>query len=246
MTYFKALMKVEWLLTKRGMQSLITCILLPIFFFLFFSSNVDDTVSNRELVRNYLISMTAFSSLGLTFFTLPFSLKEDQVSNRLRLLRHSPVPIWVYYLSKLLRMLLFYSLAILANFAVGHFFRQVDMSAKDWILSALLLLFGELTFMPFGLLLAQLKSSESMSALGNLLYIGLAMLGGMWMPLTTLPDWIQSIGKWTPTYRFHELVTNYLESGKIVNHSFIILVSYSLVTLLILGYLLKQKEVGDR
>lgn len=239
-------MKVEFILTKRGLQTFITCIALPVFFFLFFSTGAGHSAADKIIVRNYLISMTAFSSLGLAFFTFPFSLKEDQQNNRLKLLRHTPVPIWIYYLAKVTRMLTFYLVAIIINFCVGHFIRGVDMSIEQWFVSGALLLFGGLCFLPYGLLLAQMKSSESMSAIGNLLYIGLAMLGGMWMPLTIFPNWIQTMGKWVPTYHFHELVTSYLKNGTIFNNSFGILMWYAMITLYILRRIVKSKEISDR
>ena len=85
-----------------------------------------------------------------------------------------------------------------------------------------------------------------MSAVGNLLYIGLAMLGGMWMPLTMFPDWLQAVSKCTPTYHFYHLVTSYLKNGTIINTSFFVLIAYALAALLLLFWTSQKKEFGDR
>jgi ABC-2 type transport system permease protein len=36
-------------------------------------------------------------------------------------------------------------------------------------------------------------------------YFGLSMLGGLWMPATTFPDWLQNIAKWLPTHAYAAL-----------------------------------------
>ena len=113
MTMFKALMWNEWLLTKRGLTSLVMAIALPSCFFLFFSQGVGTSSAEQTVLRDYLMIMTAFASLSLAFFTLPFSLVEDRKTNRLRLLKHTPVPMPIYYLAKMLRIVLFYSYLVL-------------------------------------------------------------------------------------------------------------------------------------
>ena len=245
MTMFKALMWNEWLLTKRGLTSLVMAIALPSCFFLFFSQGVGTSSAEQTVLRDYLMTMTAFASLSLAFFTLPFSLVEDRKTNRLRLLKHTPVPMPLYYLAKMLRIVLFYLVAIVVSFSVGHFVRGVNLPMSEWLMSAVLLMFAMLCFLPFGLLLSTIKSSETMSAVGNLLYIGLAMLGGMWMPLTMFPDWLQAVSKCTPTYHFYHLVTSYLKNGTIINTSFFVLIAYALAALLLLFWTSQKKEFGD-
>ncbi|WP_164682410.1 ABC transporter permease [Streptococcus hyointestinalis] len=246
MTMFKALMWNEWLLTKRNLISFVTAIILPSCFFLFFSQGVGTTPAEQTILRDYLMTMTAFASLSLVFFTLPFSLVEDRKTNRLRLLKHTPVPMPLYYLAKVLRIVLFYLVAIVVSFSVGHFVRGVDLPTSEWLMSAVLLMFAMLCFLPFGLLLSTIKSSEALSTAGNLLYIGLAMLGGMWMPLSMFPDWLQAISKCTPTYHFYHLVTSYLKNGTIINTSFFVLIAYALGALLLLFWTSQKKEFGDR
>lgn len=246
MTMFKALMWNEWLLTKRGLTSLVMAIALPSCFFLFFSQGVGTSSAEQTVLRDYLMTMTAFASLSLAFFTLPFSLVEDRKTNRLRLLKHTPVPMLLYYLAKMLRIVLFYLVAIVVSFSVGHFVRGVNLPMSEWLMSAVLLMFAMLCFLPFGLLLSTIKFSETMSAVGNLLYIGLAMLGGMWMPLTMFPDWLQAVSKCTPTYHFYHLVTSYLKNGTIINTSFFVLIAYALAALLLLFWTSQKKEFGDR
>ena len=89
------------------------------------------------------------------------------------------------------------------------------MPLGSWIGAALLLIVGSVAFVALGLTLTLLPSSQLMSVVGNLLYLGLAVLGGLWMPISLFPDWMQAIGKCLPTYQLMELLKTFLNEGGI-------------------------------
>lgn len=35
-----------------------------------------------------------------------------------------------------------------------------------------------------------------------LVYFGLSMLGGLWLPVTNFPGWLKDIASWTPTHAY--------------------------------------------
>ncbi len=67
--------------------------------------------------------------------------------------------------------------------------------------------------MALGLVLTLLPSSQLMSVVGNLLYMGLAVMGGLWMPISLFPEWMQAIGKCL--YQLMELIKTFLNKGQI-------------------------------
>lgn len=98
MKTFKAILKQEYLINKRSLSNLVMAIGMPIAFFLLFTSiwASDGTMSKDVLVlwtRQYMMQMTAFSSLSFAFFSLPYAFQEDRQGNRLRNIQHSPVPL---------------------------------------------------------------------------------------------------------------------------------------------------------
>lgn len=106
-----------------------------------------------------------------------------------------------------------YLVSILVVFSVGHFVRGVDMPLGSWIGAAFLLIVGSVAFVALGLTLTLLPSSQLMSVVGNLLYLGLAVLGGLWMPISLFPDWMQAIGKCLPTYPVDGVAQDLLKRG---------------------------------
>ncbi|MDS5814260.1 ABC transporter permease, partial [Streptococcus pneumoniae] len=157
-------------------------------------------------------------------------------------LRHSPVNMVEYYLSKITSMLVDYLVSILVVFSVGHFVRGVDMSLGNWIGAALLLIVGSIAFVALGLTLTLLPTSQLMSVVGNLLYLGLAVLGGLWMPISLFPDWMQVVGKCLPTYQLMELLKTFLNEGGINLSATVYLLVFSVVLFGLTIYLQGHKE----
>lgn len=247
MKTFKAILYQEYLINKRSLSNLIMGIGMPLAFFLLFTNiwASDDSMSKEQTaywVRQYMIQMTAFSSLSFAFFSLPFAFQEDRNGNRLRSIEHSPIPIWQYYISKILTILVHFVLAIVTVFAVGHFIKNVDMSAKDWLISAGLLFTGAVCFIPFGALFAHIKSSQTLSLVANIFYMGLAVLGGLWMPVQTFPDFMQKLAKVTPTYHLNNLLISYFKDDFSLK-SLLILLGYAIIVLVIALAVGKKLEV---
>ncbi|MDT6198531.1 ABC transporter permease, partial [Streptococcus pneumoniae] len=157
-------------------------------------------------------------------------------------LRHSPVNMVEYYLSKITSMLVDYLVSILVVFSVRHFVRGVDMSLGNWIGAALLLIVGSIAFVALGLTLTLLPTSQLMSVVGNLLYLGLAVLGGLWMPISLFPDWMQVVGKCLPTYQLMELLKTFLNEGGINLSATVYLLVFSVVLFGLTIYLQGHKE----
>ena len=69
-------------------------------------------------------------------------------------------------------------LSILLVFSCGVIFCDVMMPINCWLGSAALLLLSSLLFLAFGLLISQLKSQQLITLVGNIAFLGLAILGG--------------------------------------------------------------------
>lgn len=247
MKTFNALLKMEYILSKRSVSVLLLGMGMPIAFFLLFSTLwANDDSMSREMIQiwtqRYLMSMTAFSSISFALFTLPYAFQEDRIGNRLKNIQHSPIPTWQYYVAKIIRILLHFVLAIFAVFMVGHFVKGITMPLTSWLASGGLLFFGATCFMPFGLLLGFIKSAEKLSIVSNIIYMGLSVLGGLWMPVETFPDWMQHISKFTPTYHLNNLIISYFDKD-FSFQSLLILLAYAMIVLVVSLVIGKRLEV---
>ena len=68
-----------------------------------------------------------------------------------------------------------------------------------------------MVFIPMGYWSVSCQVLSSCLRWGNIVYMALAVLGGLWFPLTMFPKWLQPIGKLTPSYQLMQVVSSYLE-----------------------------------
>ena len=82
MKRMKALGVVEWHLTRRQAIYYLLSIGMPTAFYLFFSGMYQDTPGGpANFMRDYLISMTAFSMMSTAMFSFPAVLHTDKINN---------------------------------------------------------------------------------------------------------------------------------------------------------------------
>ena len=237
-----SLMKVELILMKRQAAYYLLSIGLPSVFYLIFSG-VMSSDTPTSVLRLYLFSMTVFSIMSSAFFSIPSSLQSDKTNNWQKMIQHSPVSMVEYYISKLFSALLTFLLSIVVVFSVGHFVRGVSLPTMDWLIIALIILFGSLFFIAMGVLVSLLPSAQLMSVVGNIAYMALAVLGGLWFPLSMFPAWLRSIGKLMPSYQLMQVVSSYLEHREFNAIAALIVLVYTVGVSLVVLQLKKRIEV---
>ena len=237
----KALLKIEWIKTWRSWPVFIMGIGMPVGFFLLFSSIVStpNPEAQKDFLLSYMLTMTGFSMSSFGLFTFPYMLQEDQTEHWLTYIEHSKISISAYYLSKIFRVLLNFMVAIIVTFCVGAFVRDVELPLSGWLGSGALLLLSSLVFLAFGLLIAQIKSQQIIT------YLGLAIVGGSWMPISMFPKWVQSISEWTPVYHVNELVVNFAKDGTFSWKSLLFILAYTVVATG-LALFIKSHRESDR
>jgi len=132
------------------------------------------------------------------------------------------------------------ALATLA-FCIWAYFAGILQSKET--LSAFILILGSLAFVALGLVLTLLPSSQLMSVVGNLLYMGLAVMGGLWMPISVFPEWMQAIGKCLPTYQLMELIKTFLNKGQVNGFTSVYLILFTLVLFTLVIVFRRHSEV---
>lgn len=237
-----SLMKVELILMKRQAAYYLLSIGLPSVFYLIFSGVMSNDTP-ISVLRLYLFSMTVFSIMSSAFFSIPSSLQSDKTNNWQKMIQHSPVSMVEYYISKLFSALLTFLLSIVVVFSVGHFVRGVSLPTMDWLIIALIILFGSLVFIAMGVLVSLLPSAQLMSVVGNIAYMALAVLGGLWFPLSMFPAWLRSIGKLMPSYQLMQVVSSYLEHREFNAIAALIVLVYTVGVSLVVLQLKKRIEV---
>jgi len=81
----------------------------------------------------------------------------------------------------------------------------VRLAVGQWLLLGTIATCGVLPFCALGLMIGSRANASGAPALVNLIYLPMAFLSGLWMPLTLLPDFIARIAPLWPAYHLAQL-----------------------------------------
>ncbi|HEY0923153.1 ABC transporter permease [Rheinheimera pacifica] len=173
----------------------------PLMFYLFFGV-VFSAGGNATYL---LVSYGCFGIMGPAMFNFAMNIASDRAHGWLTLKRLSPMPVGAYLLAKLFTSLVFALVIILLLFSVAALFGNVRLHANQWLIMAGLLLAGTLPFALIGLILGLTLSDKAAPGVVNLLYLPMAFLSGLWLPITMLPQALQQLAWLWPSYHLSQL-----------------------------------------
>lgn len=243
----KALLKIDFILTRRMWTAMLLSILLPLGYFLLFSSigmsGIPDPEIKARAIQNYLLTMTSFSISGFGFFTVNTMLRTDRHNNWQTLIQHSPVSMSKYYLSKAIQISFLFVVAITVNFLIGGSIQHVELDALTWLGSGALIIGSGIFFVVCGVLLSLIVQETLASVMANVLYFLLAIFGGSWVPVDLFPDWMKKISEFTPTYHINQLITTYAQKQEIILSHAGVVILYTVGGVCAILFIQKRKEV---
>ncbi|MBO1199944.1 ABC transporter permease [Staphylococcus simiae] len=228
----------------RKKLTLMLSIIFPVFFYILFTSILDlPKAVQQHFYKDYMYSMTVYSLISFSLMTFPLDLIEEQNNGWYKKLMSTTFNSFNYYTAKMIKTTILYLLAIVILFLVAHFYKDVNMTMAKWLLSGFLLWLGGSSFLSLGLIFAQFKDSQKVNAISNILTIGLAVLGGLWFPINTFPQWLQHIGKSLPSYHLKQLGISVTNNEGFQFQSFAILILNSVIFIMITYFINKRKSV---
>ncbi|WP_314587652.1 ABC transporter permease [Paenibacillus terrigena] len=244
MNMFIAQTKAESIRIIRSPFFMLFSILMPLgFYFLFASLNGSDMkVQSTTYAPFAMISMTAFSLIGTAMSQFGIRLSYERRDGWVRLLKLTPLTPSTWIGSKMVAHMIVHLLTIIVIFGAAGLVYSIDLTAIQWVVCGAWLWVGSLPFLAMGSLLGTMKNADAVIAIANILQMGLAILGGLWMPLHTLPAWMQNIGEWLPSYRYAHGAWNMLNGSGPAFLDVIILLVVGALFMVLSGYILNRRE----
>jgi ABC-2 type transport system permease protein len=191
--------RYEFLRLLRTPSFSLPCLLFPPVFYLLFGVLLGG--KGGPVAAHYMLAgYGVFGVIGVALFGFGVTVAMDREQGLLTLKRAQPMPPGAYLVAKMAMALLFAAiiLSLLAVLAAGV--AGVQLSATQWIAWVTACLVGVLPFSALGLWLGTLVSGRGAPALINLIYLPMAFLSGLWVPLTMLPPVLQATAPVWPAY----------------------------------------------
>jgi len=176
---------------------------MPIFFYVLYTKILAVGVADETAWdKHFLMSMAVFSVMGSSIITLGLRLVQERNQGWTVYVKTTPVPDAVYFFGKIAGQSAVHAASVAVIFCSGALLNGVVMSAGEWLAAGCWIVMGALPFLALGSLLGTLKKADTASGIGNLLYLALAIAGGLWMPTESLPDVFQKAVAWLPSYQY--------------------------------------------
>ena len=195
--------KYEFLHLLRTPMFALPTILFPALFYLLFGIVLN--AGNDGAARYLLATYGAFGVMGAGLFGFGVTVAIERERGFLMLKRALPMPPGAYLLAKMAMALLFSAIISLLLGTLGFVVAGIALQPGQWALLLLVDVLGVLPFCALGLFIGTLVRGSAAPAVVNLIFLPMAFLSGLWLPLSMLPDVLARIAPLWPAYHLGQV-----------------------------------------
>jgi ABC-2 type transport system permease protein len=213
---------------KRALRAgrfLIFTVAFPILMFVFLSGVYGGEVQARTVLMVNMITWGAFAAA--LFAGARVAIERD--AGWQRQLRLTPLTGRGYLVGKAIVGMVVAIPAVVLVPLVGALGEGVRLDPGQWLHIVLGVWLAAIPFALLGLLLGQYGTADSMQSITGVLMMVLAMFGGLWVPLSALPDLFSGIAKVLPSYWMNQVGSTAIGSGESLMTCVLVLGAWSVV-----------------
>ncbi|RII09154.1 ABC-2 family transporter protein [Streptomyces sp. YIM 130001] len=204
-----SLIKLEITRALRNRKFLFFSVVYPSLLFLLIAGGADSKTlvdgTGLNLASFMMVSMASFGALTAVLLGNSQQIAKERENGWVRQLRLSTLPGRGYVLAKTASAAVVSLPSIVIVFVVAAVFKNVTFDAWQWLALTGAIWAGSLCFAALGVAIGYLVSGDAVRPVAMLVYFGLSILGGLWMPTTTFPQWLQDVADWMPTHAYAAL-----------------------------------------
>ena len=236
--------RFELLKLSRNRSYVFSMIGFPVVFYLLFGITNKDAVFHGHTIARYLLAGYAcFGAMGSSLFGIGAGLAMERGHGWLEMKRASPMPAASYLLAKLCVSIIFAVGITLLLMILGTAMAGVQITTVEALRLLSVIAAGVIPFASLGLIVGLLMPANAAAGVINLIYLPLSFCGGLWMPVETLPHWLQTVAYGLPSYWFSRLALRslgYSNSSAVV--AWAMLAFYTVLFLLAAAFIFRRQE----
>jgi len=196
--------KYEFLRLLRTPIFALPTILFPALFYLLFGV-VLGSRGDGNAAQYLLATYGVFGVMGAALFGFGVTVAIERDQGLLALKRALPMPPGAYLLAKMAMAMLFSAIVSLLLALLAFTLAKVALAPWQWALLFVVDVLGALPFCAIGLYLGTLASGSGAPAVVNLIYLPMAFLSGLWIPLSMLPGVFATIAPAWPAFHLGQV-----------------------------------------
>ena len=195
--------KYEFLRVLRTPAFAAPTLLFPPLFYLLFG-----ILLNRGSVNaaHYLFATySVFGVMAPSLFGFGVGVAIERERGWLALKRVAPMPPGAYLLAKMAMAMLFAMIIYCILAVMAYSMGSVRLQPGQWLLLGAIATSGVMPFCALGLMIGARANASAAPAFVNLIYMPMAFLSGLWMPLSMLPNLVTQVAPLWPAYHLAQL-----------------------------------------
>lgn len=197
----------EVLRYRRVPEYFIGVVILPIVLFAMFGLPNSGEVlpDGATIVAMMFVSFSLYGVVSQALFSFGAELAQERQKGWMRRLRATPMPMSVYFTGKLALNLVFTAVIVAGMALLAAQLGQADFDPVRLAATFGVLLAGTVAFSPMGAAIAYWARPKAVSTIVNLVFLPLSFLSGFFFSLQNLPQVLQDIAPWLPTFHLGQL-----------------------------------------
>jgi ABC-2 type transport system permease protein len=236
--------RFELLKLSRNRSYLFSMIGFPVVFYLFFGVAHKRSIFHGHTIARYLLAgYSCFGAMGSSLFGIGAGLALERGHGWLEMKRASPMPAAAYLLAKLCVSITFAVGITILLMTLGTTMAGVEITFMEALRLLAVIAAGVLPFASLGLVIGLVMPSNAAPGVINLIYLPLSFCGGLWMPIETLPHWLQVIAHGLPSFWFARLALGtlgYFHGSTAI--AWTLLGGYTVLFLLVAAFIFRRQE----
>lgn len=195
---------------RRAMRSprfLIFTVAFPVVLFVLYVAifaKSGDPAEQAAITGVLMVNMCAFGALSATLFA-GGRVAIERAAGWQRQLRLTPLSGAAYLGAKGVVSMLVALPAVVLVPVIGGVLEGVSLDAAGWLRVSFGIWLAVIPFALLGLLLGQLGTAETMQPITSITMLVMSFLGGIFIPIDTMPGWLYSIAKILPSYWLQQI-----------------------------------------
>jgi len=173
----------------------------PVMFYLIFGVAYRGTPAALYLVAGY----TCMGVVSSCLFGIGLVLAMERAQGWLDLKRASPMPRFAYVGAKVVSCAAFALIIATVLILLGITLGGITIAASQAAALAGLAVAGSISFAAMGFFIAYLVPPSAGPGIINVFYLPLSFASGFWMPVSTLPHWLQVVAPALPSYHLAQI-----------------------------------------
>ena len=190
--------RLEFIRLLRMPMFAMPALIFPAMFYLLFG--VLMSKGKGDISAYLLATYCIFGVMGPGLFGFGVSVALEKDRGWLRWRRAVPSIPGAYFIAKM-AMAMMFSLIIFIELAIlALSFGGVDLTLLQWLQLMIVSLLSSLPFCALGLVIGILVHGQAAPAVVNFIYLPMAFLSGLWLPIQILPKFLAKIAPIWPSY----------------------------------------------